>query len=250
VEEVSPERDTASRAPALATSSTRRRPPSGACSEAGPARFGRLACDCATRAAPTRALPPRPPANPTYVNPTNGNALPHLPVGGYRRRRDEGRCRECDSDAAPGRTRGSVCLARQRERQSRRGRASGRLHTRRLAPGKRPEHLFLRTIYDALAEDARREVTIALKVAVALEHGMGSDDIADRLGLTRGDVLAATKRVQRAREQLERGQKAAGHGCVARDGTRAGPGGASLQGKGRVGARCSTPSSMGGGRSE
>jgi hypothetical protein len=171
-------------------------------------------------------------------------------VGGYRRRRDEGRCRECDSDAAPGRTRGSVCLARQRERQSRRGRASGRLHTRRLAPGKRPEHLFLRTIYDALAEDARREVTIALKVAVALEHGMGSDDIADPLGLTRGDVLAATKRVQRAREQLERGQKAAGHGCVARDGTRAGPGGASLQGKGRVGARCSTPSSMGGGRSE
>jgi hypothetical protein len=42
----------------------------------------------------------------------------------------------------------------------------------------------LRTIHDALAEDAQSEVTIALKVALALDHAMRTDDIASRLGLT------------------------------------------------------------------
>jgi hypothetical protein len=41
-----------------------------------------------------------------------------------------------------------------------------------LAPGGRPEHPFLRTIHDALAEDAQSQMTIALKVALALEHPM------------------------------------------------------------------------------
>jgi hypothetical protein len=68
----------------------------------------------------------------------------------------------------------------------------------------RPETAFLRTLYDALREDAEREIQLTLKVALAVEHGMRIDDIA-ALGIPRGDALAAAKRAKWARDQLEQG---------------------------------------------
>lgn len=73
-------------------------------------------------------------------------------------------------------------------------------------PNSRPESAFLRSLMAPLMEDAQREIELALKVGYAVECGMRVDDIADRLGVSRGDVTAAAKRVKRIREQLERGR--------------------------------------------
>jgi hypothetical protein len=53
-------------------------------------------------------------------------------------------------------------------------------------------------------DDAQREVQLALRVAYALEHGMRVDDIAERLGVSRGEVKTAAAKVKRIRERLER----------------------------------------------
>jgi hypothetical protein len=60
---------------------------------------------------------------------------------------------------------------------------------------------FARTLHKALMADAEREIELALRVAYGLEAGLRADDIAARLGVDRGDVLAAAKRVQRARTE-------------------------------------------------
>jgi DNA-binding NarL/FixJ family response regulator len=49
-------------------------------------------------------------------------------------------------------------------------------------------------------EDARAEVDTALRVALLLEDGASHPQIAERLGLELGDVRAAVRRVERARE--------------------------------------------------
>jgi hypothetical protein len=49
----------------------------------------------------------------------------------------------------------------------------------------RPDSAFLRSLWAPLMEDARREVELALKVAVAVQHGMKPDEIAARLGVAR-----------------------------------------------------------------
>jgi DNA-directed RNA polymerase specialized sigma24 family protein len=72
-------------------------------------------------------------------------------------------------------------------------------------PNSRPESAFLRTLMAPLMEDAQSEVELALKVAYAVEHGLTQDEIAAKLGVPRGEVGAAAKRVKRIREQLERG---------------------------------------------
>jgi DNA-directed RNA polymerase specialized sigma24 family protein len=71
---------------------------------------------------------------------------------------------------------------------------------------KRPESWFLRTLYGPLLDDARREVEEALKVALLLHHEVPAAEIADRLGISLGEVKGAAKRVARARarERLER----------------------------------------------
>jgi DNA-directed RNA polymerase specialized sigma24 family protein len=63
---------------------------------------------------------------------------------------------------------------------------------------------FLRTLHKALAQRAEREVALALKVAYALERGMTADEIAARLDVSRGEVLDATRRIERARGGLDR----------------------------------------------
>jgi hypothetical protein len=55
-----------------------------------------------------------------------------------------------------------------------------------------------------MQEDARREVELALKVAVAVERGLRHEVIAARLGVTRCEVTAATARLKRVRERVER----------------------------------------------
>jgi hypothetical protein len=70
---------------------------------------------------------------------------------------------------------------------------------------KRPESMFLRSLYRPLIEDCRREVEEALKVTYALECGMGKDDIAAKLDLSLGEVKGAVKRIDAARERLEQG---------------------------------------------
>jgi predicted transcriptional regulator len=67
----------------------------------------------------------------------------------------------------------------------------------------RPESQFLRTLWLPLQEEARRDVELALKVAVGVEAGLTHDEIAARLGVTRGDVKAAAARLKRVRERLD-----------------------------------------------
>jgi hypothetical protein len=50
---------------------------------------------------------------------------------------------------------------------------------------------------------------LAIKVAYVLERGMRPEDIAARLGVSRGQVLDATRRIERARVELERREEAA-----------------------------------------
>jgi transposase len=54
-------------------------------------------------------------------------------------------------------------------------------------------------LHKALAQRAERELALALKVAHALERGMRREEIAARLDVSRGEVLDATRRVERAR---------------------------------------------------
>jgi DNA-directed RNA polymerase specialized sigma24 family protein len=70
---------------------------------------------------------------------------------------------------------------------------------------KRPESSFLKTLYRPLLEDCRREVEEALKVALLQHHDIPPAEIAERLGLSLGDVKGAAKRVARAQERLDRG---------------------------------------------
>jgi hypothetical protein len=69
---------------------------------------------------------------------------------------------------------------------------------------RRPESSFLRSIYDPLLADAQREIELALKVAVAIEHDLPQAVIAERLGVTPGEVKEARLRLKRVRERLER----------------------------------------------
>jgi DNA-directed RNA polymerase specialized sigma24 family protein len=70
---------------------------------------------------------------------------------------------------------------------------------------KRPESAFLRTLYSPLLSDARREVEEALKVALLQHHEVPPAEIAERLGISLGEVKGASKRVEKAQERLERG---------------------------------------------
>jgi DNA-directed RNA polymerase specialized sigma24 family protein len=70
---------------------------------------------------------------------------------------------------------------------------------------KRPESMFLRSLYRPLLDDALREVEEAQKVALLQHHEVPPAEIADRLGMSLGEVKAATRRVASARKRLERG---------------------------------------------
>jgi hypothetical protein len=106
---------------------------------------------------------------------------------------------------------------------------------------------FARTLHKSLMADAEQELELALRVAYGLEAGLSADDIAARLGVDRGEVLAAAKQVERSRQRLRQGTHSPPE---ARIGARIRPGGAGLQGKDRVGARSSTRSSTAGGPRE
>jgi DNA-directed RNA polymerase specialized sigma24 family protein len=70
---------------------------------------------------------------------------------------------------------------------------------------RRPESPLLRTLWDPLVEDVLREVELAVKVALLGQHGLGSTEIADRLGIQPADVLEVRRRLRRARERVEQG---------------------------------------------
>jgi DNA-binding MarR family transcriptional regulator len=70
---------------------------------------------------------------------------------------------------------------------------------------KRPESMFLRSLYRPLIEDGRRELEEALKVALLQHHDVPPSEIAERLGISLGDVKGAAKRVAKAQERLEPG---------------------------------------------
>lgn len=71
----------------------------------------------------------------------------------------------------------------------------------------RPTSSFLRTVRAALWEDAQREIELALKAALLLEHDVPRGEIAERLGVTAEEARAAIKRAQWARGQLEREER-------------------------------------------
>lgn len=71
----------------------------------------------------------------------------------------------------------------------------------------RPTSSFLRTVRAALWADAQRELELALKAALLLEHRVPRGEIADRLGITAEEARAAIKRAQWARGQLEREER-------------------------------------------
>jgi hypothetical protein len=52
--------------------------------------------------------------------------------------------------------------------------------------------------------DAQRELKLALKAALLLEHDVPHGEIAERLGVTAQEARAAIKRAQWARAQLGR----------------------------------------------
>jgi hypothetical protein len=68
----------------------------------------------------------------------------------------------------------------------------------------RPTSSFLRTVRAALWADAQREIELALKAALLLEHDVPRGEIAERLGVTAEEARAAIKRAQWARAELER----------------------------------------------
>jgi DNA-directed RNA polymerase specialized sigma24 family protein len=69
----------------------------------------------------------------------------------------------------------------------------------------RPTPAFLRTLRVPLWADAQRDIDLALKAALLLEHGVPPGRVAARLGISEAEAREAVKRARWACEQRENG---------------------------------------------